>query len=130
MEIKKIGTISEGNGVFAGTFGVVETTDGRRFQYGLEFDPDTWKDTADYLDNVKSDFANESTAADFGQDESGIFYEVRRICHRCEYGYFPFGPGECEHPDGPKQISPADEACPLFQWADDFEGKEVTHDED
>lgn len=124
MEIKKIGAYLEGNGTFVGTFAIVETEDGRRFQYGIEFDPDTWEDMGDYLDNAKTDFKNESTNADFGKDESGIFYEVRRICQKCEYAFFPFGPGECEHPDGPGRIEPCNEACALFQWTDDFRTEE------
>lgn len=55
--------------------GVVETTDGRKFQYTLEYD-NSWTNENDYLDNVKTDFERECSYPDFGKNEMGLFVEV------------------------------------------------------
>ena len=73
MKIKKISTIEIGKGVFRCDHALVETVDGQQYVYSFEYS-DTWKDLADYLDNVKSDFENEwEDTANFGTEEMGLF---------------------------------------------------------
>lgn len=50
---------------------VVETSDGTKWVYSLEYNTDIWKDEDDYLDNAKSDFENE---AESGIEDTELFY--------------------------------------------------------
>lgn len=56
---------------------VIETVDGKKWVYSLEYNTETWNDEADYLDNAKSDFENE---VKFGIENTELFYTYEDYC--------------------------------------------------
>lgn len=74
MEIKSITMTETGKGVFRCEHGLVETVDGQKYVYTLEYNIATWTDRDDYFDNIKSDFLNEyEDNNEFGTDDMGLF---------------------------------------------------------
>jgi arabinogalactan endo-1,4-beta-galactosidase len=53
-------------GIFRWQQGVVEIEDGSKYMCSYQYDPEEWKDEADYLDNVKTDFEHQFDIDDKG----------------------------------------------------------------
>lgn len=79
MKIKSIVFIETGKRVFLSRHALIETEDGQKFVYAFEYNEadNTWKDEEDYLDNVRSDFENESKYEDFAKDDMELFYTLK-----------------------------------------------------
>lgn len=78
MKIKSIQLEYFKRKLWTDKYGIITLNDSTKWAYNFEYDEDVWIDVNDYLDNVKSDFINESNS---GIETSELFSKYESLIY-------------------------------------------------